>query len=93
MDADIENGRLLEEYQADLTKWRKKRAAVRWMQLRLPNALMEQILELMKQRSATLGNELQQCRATGTPHDALTLHTNEWEAEMDELVDALFLKL
>ena len=63
------------------------------MQLRLPNALMEQVLKLMKQCSATLGNELQQCRATGMPHDALTLHTNEWEAETDELVNALFLQL
>ena len=63
------------------------------MQLRLPDALMEQILELMKQCSATLGNKLQQHRATGTPHDALTVHTNEWEAETDELVDALFLQL
>ena len=49
LDADIENGRLLEEYRVDLTKWRKKRAAVHRMQLRLPDALMEQILELMKQ--------------------------------------------
>ena len=93
LDADIENGRLLEEYRADLTKWRKKRAAVRRMQLRLPDALMEQIHELMKQCSATLGNELQQRWAAGTPHDALALHTNEWEAETDELVDALFLQL
>ena len=93
LDADIENWRLLEEYGADLTKWRKKQAAVRQMQLRLPDALMEQILELMKQRSATLGNELQQCWATDMPHDTLTLCTNEWEAETDELVDALFLQL
>ena len=63
------------------------------MQLRLPDALMEQILELMKQRSTTLGNELQQCRAAGMLHDALTVHTDEWEAETDELVDALFLQL
>ena len=48
LDADIENGRLLEEYRVDLAKWRKKRAAVRRMQLQLPNALMEQIIELMK---------------------------------------------
>ena len=54
---------------------------------------MEQILELMKQCSATLGNELQQCRAAGTPHDALTLRTDEWEAETEELIDALFLQL
>ena len=33
LDADIENGRLLEEYRADLAKWRKKQAAVRRMQL------------------------------------------------------------
>ena len=33
LDADIENGRLLEEYRADLAKWRKKRAAVCRMQL------------------------------------------------------------
>ena len=63
------------------------------MQLRLPNALMEQILELMKQHSAALGNELQQHWAAGMLHDALTVHTNEWEAETDELVDALFLQL
>ena len=76
-----------------MTKWRKKQAAVRQMQLRLPDALMEQILELMKQCSATLGNKLQQRQAAGTPHNALTLRTNEWEAETDELVDALFLQL
>ena len=33
LDADIENRRLLEEYRADLAKWRKKQAAVRRMQL------------------------------------------------------------
>ena len=93
LDADIENRRLLEEYRADLAKWRKKRAAVCRMQLRLPNALMGQILELMKQRSATLGNELQQRRAAGMLHDALTLHTDEWEAETDKLINALFLQL
>ena len=49
LDANIENGRLLEEYRAKLTKWRKKLATVCRMQLRLPDALMEQILELMKQ--------------------------------------------
>ena len=54
---------------------------------------MGQILELMKQRSATLGNELQQRRAAGTLHDALTLRTDEWEAETDKLIDALFLQL
>ena len=58
LNADIENGRLLEEYRVDLAKWRKKRAAVRRMQLRLPDALMGQILDLMKQCSAALGNEL-----------------------------------
>ena len=76
-----------------MAKWRKKRAAVCQMQLRLPNALMGQILELMKQRSATLGNELQQHWAAGTPHNALTLRTDEWEAETDKLIDALFLQL
>ena len=54
---------------------------------------MGQILELMKQCSATLGNELQQCQAAGTPHDTLTLRTDEWEAETDKLIDALFLQL
>ena len=63
------------------------------MQLRLPNALMGQILDLMKQRSATLGNELQQRRADGTPHDTLSLHTDEWEAETDELINTLYLQL
>ena len=76
-----------------MAKWRKKWAAVHQMQLRLPDALMEQILDLMKQRSATLGNELQQRRADGTPHDTLSLRTNEWEAETDELIDAPFLQL
>ena len=38
-------------------------------------------------------NELQQCRAAGMLHDALTLRTDEWEAETDELIDALFLQL
>ena len=47
----------------------------------------------MKQHSANLGNKLQQCRAAGMPHDTLALCTNEWEAETDELVDALFLQL
>ena len=93
LDADIKNGRLLEEYRADLAKWRKKRAAVRRLQLRLPNALMGQILELMKQGSTTLGNELQQCQAAGTLHNALTLRTDEWEAGTDKLIDALFLQL
>ena len=77
----------------DLAKWRKKQAAVCHIQLRLPDALMEQILELMKQCSATLGNELQQCQADGTPHNVLSLCTDEWEAETDELIDALFLQL
>ena len=63
------------------------------MQLQLPDALMGQILDLMKQRSTTLGNELQQYRSDGTPHNTLSLHTDEWEAEMDELIDALFLQL
>ena len=63
------------------------------MQLQLPNALMGQILDLMKQRSATLGNELQQCQSDGMLHDTLSLRTNEWEAETDELIDALFLQL
>ena len=54
---------------------------------------MGQILDLMKQRSAALGNELQQHRADSTPHDALSLRTNEWEAETDKLIDALFLQL
>ena len=76
-----------------MTKWRKKRATVCRMQLRLPDALMEQIIELMKQCSTTLGNKLQQCQAAGMPHNTLTLCTNEWEAETDELVDALFLQL
>ena len=60
------------------------------MQLHLPNALMGQILDLMKQHSATLGNELQQCRSDSTPHNT---RTDEWEAETDELIDALFLQL
>ena len=47
----------------------------------------------MRQRSATLGNELQQHRAAGTLHDALTLRTDEWETETDKLIDALFLQL
>ena len=36
---------------------------------------------------------MQQHWAAGTPHDALTVRTNEWEAETDELVNALFLQL
>ena len=48
---------------------------------------MGQILELMKQCSTTLENELQQRRAAGTPHDTLTLRTDEWEAETDKLID------
>ena len=93
LDADIENRRLLEEYRANLAKWRKKRATVCRMQLQLPDALMGQILDLMKQCSAALGNELQQCRSDGTPHNTLSLRTDEWEAETDELVDAVFLQL
>ena len=75
-----------------MVKWRKKRAAVCRMQLRLLDALMEQILKLMKQCSATLGNKLQQRRADSMPHDVLSLRTDEWEAETDELIDALFLQ-
>ena len=63
------------------------------MQLQLPDALMGQILDLMKQCSATLGSELQQRRSDGTPHDTLSLRTDEWEAETDELINALFLQL
>ena len=74
LDANIENRRLLEEYRVELMKWRKKQAAVRRMQLRLPDALMEQILELMKQQSTTLGNELQQCRAAGITQCSYSAH-------------------
>ena len=92
-DANINNRRLLQEYRVELMKWRKKQAAVCWMQLNLPDALMEQIIELMKKHSTTLENELEQCRAAGTLNDALWACTDKWEAETDELVDALFLQL
>ena len=92
LDADIKNRRLLQEYRAELMKWRKKRAAVHRMQLNLPDTLMEQIIKLMKKHSTTLENELELCQAAGMPNDALQAHTDRWEAEMDELVDALFLQ-
>ena len=90
---DEANESLLEGYRAELRDWRKKRAAVRQMQLRLSDAYIERIGETIRRRNEELSTLHEVWKAEKLDAKDIGRLLADFEAQTDLEVEELVLEL